>query len=643
MGGVVGGLLLLALLALLAFLIMRKKRRKEEAKGVVPVKEEEEVDATTANSDDDDDIEQQTYYPDEVEKSDLPVNPTAPQQQQHADLTNSHPVVAADEGDNAKNLALPAAAAAAAAAVLPPLTSDENGSAAPSAPAEKAPEDEEQSFVTAMGPQPTGETSFKTSVEGQSHEEDEEEVTSATPIKETLQPIEEEEGTAAAVVPLVPPSILAPIAVAKTTKEDEEDDEEALLQALQPLPSDLAPVSTPGPSGDPLLLWIASHLADPDSHFTQLAKTLVPPGRQPGAAWRTSWEATPWSDLELIQCVGSGNFGRVYHAVWHPSQSATAASTEVAAKMLLELDEAEEERQDQRGGLDLHTVVSVMGVTEYDHRSFSMLERTQQEAALLASLQHVNVAKFIGACIFPPCFLTEYCSRGSLLDVIRGAKGNRSAAQELTWPRRLMLLVGAAQGLNYLHRRSQPVVHRDFKSRNVVIDAGWTAKVTDFTLSRIVASTSRRAIVASNPRWAAPEVLQGEGATPASDVFSFGIVMWELLTWQLPWQSLNTPQSILQNVVTGRRPSIPSAPLLASIGPDALPSLALERYLALMQRCWSQSAALRPAMYVVVRELKLLSNSLSSGGSAASSVSAARMPTSPISLPNSSASPPSWK
>lgn len=106
-----------------------------------------------------------------------------------------------------------------------------------------------------------------------------------------------------------------------------------------------------------------------------------------------------------------------------------------------------------------------------------------------------------------------------------------------------MQALDAAKGMLYLHTRNPVIVHRDLKSPNLLVTNDWVVKVSDFNLSKLVADTPVQVSMSSeynnNPRWTAPEVLEGQAATPASDVFSFGVVMWEMLTWQIPWSEVN--------------------------------------------------------------------------------------------------------
>ena len=97
-----------------------------------------------------------------------------------------------------------------------------------------------------------------------------------------------------------------------------------------------------------------------------------------------------------------------------------------------------------------------------------------------------------------------------------------------------------AAGMAHLHSRSPPLLHRDLRSPNILVDSSWRAKIADLGLSKIAeeAMAASSTLVQVNPRWAAPEIVaKGNPPTFASDVYSFGVVLWELLTWDLPWGS----------------------------------------------------------------------------------------------------------
>lgn len=142
--------------------------------------------------------------------------------------------------------------------------------------------------------------------------------------------------------------------------------------------------------------------------------------------------------------------------------------------------------------------------------------------------------------------------------------------------------------------------HRDLKSPNILVDKHWRVKVCDFNLSRFMEEQCvLSSLAATNPRWLAPEILSGQGYTFSSDVYSFGIILWELMTWQVPWHEFG-PWQVVAMVTDGQqRPEIPP--------PEALPCgdfAGLHEYMALMCDCWAQDAAKRPTFGVVITRLR---------------------------------------
>ncbi|KAM3749656.1 hypothetical protein ACB098_05G202900 [Castanea mollissima] len=123
----------------------------------------------------------------------------------------------------------------------------------------------------------------------------------------------------------------------------------------------------------------------------------------------------------------------------------------------------------------------------------------------------------------------------------------------LHWPnnqldeqRRLRMALDAAQGMNYLHNCSPMIVHQNLKSPNLLVDKNWVVKVCDFGLSRMKHSTflSSRS-TAGTAEWMAPEVLRNEPSKEKCDVYSFGVILWELSTMQQPWGGMNPMQVVV--------------------------------------------------------------------------------------------------
>ncbi|KAI3430255.1 hypothetical protein D9Q98_004851 [Chlorella vulgaris] len=341
---------------------------------------------------------------------------------------------------------------------------------------------------------------------------------------------------------------------------------------------------------DPMLSWVESQLE-------RDADTMQP--RESGGSERASSsrgllsasvsqrrsglvDLQPWqlkySELKMQRPLGEGSFGKVFLATWN--------ETLVAVKVLLSADDA----ASKSNGSSISLPPSVV-------------DELHKEAGLMASLRHPNVVLFLGVCSSPPAVVTEYCSRGSLLDVLRAAHHVEQAAQQLTWVRRLSMALDAAKGMLCLHAHNPPIVHRDLKSPNLLVDAAWRVKVCDFNLSRLLEDTVRSSSAGGmlNPRWLAPEVLMGQPASAASDVFSFGTVLWELATWHLPWEGTNLFQLVF-TVSNGERLPIPAAHDLP--GPDQLTEY--DSYVALIHRCWSQEPSDRPTFAEAITDLRAI-------------------------------------
>ncbi|XP_022747277.1 serine/threonine-protein kinase CTR1-like [Durio zibethinus] len=262
----------------------------------------------------------------------------------------------------------------------------------------------------------------------------------------------------------------------------------------------------------------------------------------------------PWSDLVLKEKIGAGSFGTVHRAEWNGS--------DVAVKILMEQD--------------LHA----------EH-----IKEFLSEVAIMKRLRHPNIVLFMGAVTQPPnlSIVTEYLSRGSLYRLLRKT-GVREALDE---KRRLSMAYDVAKGMNYLHRRNPPIVHRDLKSPNLLVDKKYTVKVGDFGLSRLKANTflsSKSA--AGTPEWMAPEVLRDEPSNEKSDVYSFGVILWEIATLQQPWGNLNPAQVVAAVGFKGKRLDIPH---------DLNPQVA-----AMIKDCWADEPWKRPSFYDIMERLKSL-------------------------------------
>jgi len=252
-------------------------------------------------------------------------------------------------------------------------------------------------------------------------------------------------------------------------------------------------------------------------------------------------------------------------------------------------------------------------LVEFESRAF------EAEAAAMAGLRLPNIVTFFGAgvdgegCGF---LITELMANGSMTSVLI----DRTSHPHLDWSIRLGFARDIAAGMRFLHNRQPPMLHRDLKSENVLLDDRWVAKVSDFGTLRSLAQgqslflsttlvsgvTSNLAVTATGgcgtPLWTAPEVTLAKNGVsrygPSADVYSCGIVLFEIAARTRPWEEMGPELSLFQlraKVAEGQRPTFVAEPA-------DLP----EGYRALMEACWHADPATRPTFVTVARLLQAM-------------------------------------
>eukprot|EP01117_Protostelium_nocturnum_P009080 TRINITY_DN3251_c0_g1_i1.p1 TRINITY_DN3251_c0_g1~~TRINITY_DN3251_c0_g1_i1.p1 ORF type:complete len:1571 (+),score=426.26 TRINITY_DN3251_c0_g1_i1:57-4715(+) len=246
-----------------------------------------------------------------------------------------------------------------------------------------------------------------------------------------------------------------------------------------------------------------------------------------------------FDEFKNLKEVGSGSFGVVFKAEWR----------------------------------ELHIAVKQI---KNENVSEQQVKEFLREVALLQGLRsHPNVVLFLGI-TFPPqrlSLVTEFCEGGGLYPYLRKHKVDEQ--------QKIQFILGIAKGLLHLH--AEKVIHRDLAVRNILLSKHLEVKVSDFGLSREQASVESTNVTATNVgplKWMSPESILRREYSIKSDVFSFGVVMYEIFLVVDPWAKISSVQAAIEVANNGKRMEIPK---------NIHPTLA-----SLMSLCWSQDPEQRP-------------------------------------------------
>ncbi|XP_030636356.1 non-receptor tyrosine-protein kinase TNK1 [Chanos chanos] len=254
------------------------------------------------------------------------------------------------------------------------------------------------------------------------------------------------------------------------------------------------------------------------------------------------------SELNMGEKLGSGSFGVVRRAEW---QTPTGRVLPVAVK-------------------SLRSTVS---------RQADTLSDFLQEVTTMQSLDHVNIIRLYGVVLTQPLkMVTELASLGSLYDILRARQGE--------YPLARLWLFGTqiAAGMEYLESRR--FIHRDLAARNVLLASRELVKIGDFGLMRGLSQEKDHYVMTAHKRipfaWCAPESLRVGSFSHASDVWMFGITLWEMFTYcEEPWFGLSGRQILFRVEREGERLERPS-------------DCPQELY-GVMRKCWALNPGDRPA------------------------------------------------
>ncbi len=220
-----------------------------------------------------------------------------------------------------------------------------------------------------------------------------------------------------------------------------------------------------------------------------------------------------FSELKFIQKIGEGGFGQVFLATWNGKY--------VAIKKFS---------------------------TKEKHNTKYSLNKFIKEINVISNLRHPNVVLYIGASINKVEYymISEFITKGSLFDCLHVQKNKFTENEQLN------IAYEIAIALRYLHSRK--INHCDLKSSNILLDDNLKIKVSDFGLSRLknIFSFNENKGRIGTSHWMPPEIMKAQKYEESSDVFSYGMIVWEILTGEIPYYGL-TPNQIIGLVSDSRK------------------------------------------------------------------------------------------
>ncbi|RLN17224.1 serine/threonine-protein kinase [Panicum miliaceum] len=282
-------------------------------------------------------------------------------------------------------------------------------------------------------------------------------------------------------------------------------------------------------------------------------------------------------DFSMTNFIGEGGFGPVYKGYVDDKTKPGLRALPVAVKLL-----------DLEGG---------QGHTEW-----------LTEVICLGQLRHPHLVKLIGYCYEDEhrLLVYEFMTRGSLEKHLF-----KKYAASLPWSTRLKIAIGAAKGLAFLHEAEKPVIYRDFKTSNIVLDSDFKAKLSDFGLAKDGPEDDETHVstrVMGTQGYTAPEYIMTGHLTAKSDVYGYGVVLLELLTGRRSVDKSRPPRE--QNLVEWARPYLTDARRLDRVMDPNLAGQysgrAAQKAAAVAHQCVSLNPKSRPHMSAVVEALEPL-------------------------------------
>ncbi|KAH0733365.1 hypothetical protein KY289_004553 [Solanum tuberosum] len=265
--------------------------------------------------------------------------------------------------------------------------------------------------------------------------------------------------------------------------------------------------------------------------------------------------------------IGSGGYGKVYKGILPDGQLIAIKRAEQASK---------------QGALEFKT-----------------------EIEILSRFHHKNVVSLVGFCFRQgeQMLVYEFIPNGSLKESLSGKSGIK-----LDWKRRLRIALGAARGLQYLHDHvDPPIIHRDIKSNNILLDERLTAKVADFGLSKTMCEPDKGYVstqVKGTMGYMDPEYYTTQQLTEKSDVYSFGVLLLELITARSPIVRGKYIVKELRQAIDKSKDMYNIDEFVDPAIPSNMTPISFRKFVDLAFTCLEDAGANRPTMAEVVKEIE---------------------------------------
>lgn len=218
-----------------------------------------------------------------------------------------------------------------------------------------------------------------------------------------------------------------------------------------------------------------------------------------------------------------------------------------------------------------------------------------KEVRQLSRVSHPNIITLYGTCANGSFnyIVMEYADGDSLHNLLHCRPEIQfTDGHSMSWAKQ------TAEGVAHLHSKTPPMIHRDLKPQNLLLQKGGVLlKICDF--GTVTDKATEMTNMRGSAPWMAPEVFKSTSYCEKADVYSFGIILWELMSRETPYKDFDNAWSLLMSVVDGKRPPVKEN------CPEAITDL--------MTRCWDQEPSDRPTMEDVVKEMTFLSQKYPGG------------------------------